>query len=141
MFRIETLHHVSVPVRNLDESMRFYEEVLGLARIERPPFGFGGAWYQLGDRQLHLICDEKVKATFREAKRLDSRDVHFAIRVASYRETRDYLRSKGYHKDADDELMEMKESPDNPTNWRQLYIMDPNRNVIELNAERLGEEV
>jgi hypothetical protein len=31
----------------------------------------------------------------------------------------------------------MKESPDATAGFPQLYILDPDRNVIELNAERL----
>jgi hypothetical protein len=30
----------------------------------------------------------------------------------------------------------IKESPDNVTPWAQLYITDPDGNVIEFNAER-----
>jgi catechol 2,3-dioxygenase-like lactoylglutathione lyase family enzyme len=132
---------VTIPVRDLDASRNFYTEILGLQEIERPDFDFGGAWYQLGDRQLHLICDEKATSTFRDGKSLDSRDAHFAVRVKSYRQTRDFLRSKGYSEDAQDELMRMKENPQNPTPWRQLYIMDPDRNVIELNADREAEQL
>ena len=138
MFIIESLHHVSLPVTNLERSKQFYHEVLGLAEIERPPFDFPGAWYQLGDRQLHLIVHDN--STFREGKTVDSRDIHFAIRVHSYRETRDFLHSIGFHPEADDEFKKMKESPKSVAGWPQLYIMDPDRNVIELNAEQLDEE-
>jgi catechol 2,3-dioxygenase-like lactoylglutathione lyase family enzyme len=137
MVTIESLHHVSIPVTDLERSRQFYRQVLGLTEIDRPPFDFPGAWYQLGDRQLHLIVHDK--STFREGKTVDSRDIHFAIRVKSYRETRDFLRSKGFHPDADDEFKRMKESPRATAGWPQLYIIDPDRNVIELNAER-GEE-
>lgn len=140
-FKLENLHHVSIAVKDLEASKTFYTQILGLQEIERPDFDFGGAWYQLGDRQLHLIRDERGTSTFRDGKSLDSRDSHFAMRVKSYRQTRDFLRSKGYTEHATDELMRMMESPENPTPWRQLYIMDPDRNVIELNAERTGEQL
>ena len=132
MFKIESIHHVSIPVTDLERSKRFYQEILGLSEIERPIFNFPGAWYQLGDRQLHLIVHDN--STFREGKAVDSRDLHFAIRVNSYRETREYLRSKGFHPEAEDEFKKMKESPYSTAGWPQLYIMDPDRNVIELNA-------
>lgn len=137
MFTIESLHHVSIPVTNLERAKRFYEEILGLTEIPRPPFDFPGAWYQLGDRQLHLIVHDE--STFRENKRVDSRDIHFAIRVNSYHQAREFLRSKGFHPEAEDELKRMKESPHGTAGWPQLYIMDPDRNVIELNAEQLDE--
>ncbi|MCI0393685.1 MAG: VOC family protein [Chloroflexi bacterium] len=136
MLKIETIHHVSLPVSDLERAKRFYEEVLGLAPLERPPFDFPGAWYQAGDRQLHLIVHDH--STFREGKPVDSRDGHFALRVGSYEATRAYLRSKGFHPEAEDELKRMKENPRSTAGWPQLYIMDPDRNVIELNAERLA---
>lgn len=137
MFIIESIHHVSIPVVDLERAKQFYEEILGLAEITRPPFDFPGAWYQLGDRQLHLIVHDE--STFRENKPVDSRDIHFAIRVNSYRQTRDFLRSKGFHPETDDEFKKMKENPQSITGWPQLYIMDPDRNVIELNADHLDE--
>ena len=137
MFIIESLHHVSIPVADLERAKQFYEKILGLTEITRPPFDFPGAWYQLGDRQLHLIVHNE--STFREKKPVDSRDIHFAIRINSYRETRDFLHSKGFHPEADDEFKRMKENPQSITGWPQLYIMDPDRNVIELNADRLDE--
>jgi len=137
MFKIETIHHVSLPVTDLERSKKFYSEILGLKEIDRPPFDFPGAWYQVGDRQLHLIVHDN--STFRADKIVDSRDIHFALRVTSYRETRDFLHSKGFHLQANDEFKKMKESPHSTAGWPQLYIMDPDRNVIELNAEQLEE--
>ena len=137
MFTIESIHHVSLLIADLERSKHFYHEVLRLIEINRPPFDFPGAWYQLGDRQLHLIVHNN--STFREKKAVDSRDIHFAIRVNSYRETREFLRSKGFHPEAEDEFKKMKEDPHSIAGWPQLYIMDPDRNVIELNAEQLDE--
>lgn len=137
MLKIETIHHVALPVTDLERSKRFFSDVLGLREIRRPPFDFPGAWYQLGDRQLHLIVHDM--STFREGKPVDSHDIHFAVRVNSYRETREFLRSKGFDPEAEDEFRRMKESPRSTAGWPQLYIMDPDRNVIELNAEHLDE--
>ncbi len=137
MLKIETIHHVSLLVTDLARSKQFYSEILGLTEIARPPFDFPGAWYQVGDRQLHLIVHDS--STFRTDKPVDSRDIHCALRVSSYRETREFLRSKGFHPEADDELKQMKESPHSTAGWPQLYILDPGRNVIELNAEHLDD--
>jgi hypothetical protein len=32
--------------------------------------------------------------------------------------------------------IECRALPDNPTPWAQIYVTDPDGNVIELNAER-----
>jgi hypothetical protein len=37
---------------------RFYTRVLGMRRLPRPPFPFGGAWLQGGGLTLHLIDDD-----------------------------------------------------------------------------------
>jgi catechol 2,3-dioxygenase-like lactoylglutathione lyase family enzyme len=146
MLKIERIHHVSLPVSNLTRAKHFYESVLGLQEKEgeegekqkRPDFEFefDGAWYQVGDHELHLIVHDKCESTFRKGKGLDSRDIHFAIRISNYEEAREHLREHGYAPEATDELKRLKESPTNATPWQQLYIMDPDRNVIELNALR-----
>lgn len=131
-----SIHHVSLPASDLERSKQFYGKILGLREIERPPFDFPGAWYQLGDDQLHLIVHDQ--STFREGKGVDSRDVHFAVRVRSYREALEFLQSKGYREDAEDlDRMRMKVSQRPAAGFPQIYILDPDRNVIEINAERL----
>ncbi|MEO8295471.1 MAG: VOC family protein [Gemmatimonadota bacterium] len=133
---IEALHHVSLPVTDLARSRRFYEDLLQLEEIERPSFSFAGAWYQVGDGQLHLIVSDS-NPTFRIGKLADSRDVHFAIRVGSYPKTLTYLHSRGYHPGASDPLFKTKESPHGTVGYPQVFLLDPDRNTIEINAEHL----
>ena len=142
---IRTIHHVSVPVSNLDRAKAFYEGILGLEPIERPRFSFAGAWYRVGDSTLHLIVPEKDdEPTFRQGKGADSHDTHFAIRVARYSDAVSYLESKGYRQSKDrkprvgpDNPRPMRLSPAGPAGFPQIYILDPDGNVIEINAERL----
>ena len=135
MLRIETLHHVSLPVTDLARSRLFYSGVLELVEIERPPFDFEGAWYRVGDRQLHLIVGSHP--TLREGKRIDSRDIHFAIRVSSYRGALQHFTAKGYSADATDDLMKLRDSPRGTAGFPQIYIVDPDRHIIEINAGKL----
>jgi glyoxylase I family protein len=44
MLVVESLHHLSVSVTELERAKRFYREVLGLREVERPAFDFPGAW-------------------------------------------------------------------------------------------------
>ena len=134
------IHHVSLPVSDLEASRRFYSEVLGLREIERPPFDFPGAWFAvgIGGNQLHLIVSEG--STLREGKRLDSRDIHFALRVPSYHEAKAELEAKGYSTENDpQDLLALKASRHPTAGFPQLYILDPDRNVIEINAETLDD--
>jgi glyoxylase I family protein len=121
------IHHVSVCVTDVDRSKHFYGGVLGLRELPRPDLGFPGAWYAVGDTQeLHLIVHPPSK-TLRGTREIDGRDGHFAFRVASYDETLARLRAHG---------VAVIESPRNSTPWAQLYVTDPDGNVIEFNVER-----
>ena len=130
---IEGLHHVALPCADLERSRRFYREILGLTEIPRPDLPVAGAWFRVGaGQELHLVVGD-AQATFRSRKGMDSNDIHFAVRVAGYRQVLEALRAKGYREDA---------SPDDPMGIRtsmrvgypQIYLLDPDRNIIEINA-------
>ena len=43
-------------VEDVDRTIRFYTDVLGLSQIPRPNFQFPGAWFRIGaDQELHII--------------------------------------------------------------------------------------
>jgi glyoxylase I family protein len=123
---IEFVHHVGIVVTDLAAAKAFYGELLGLRELLRPKFSFEGAWYALGDRQLHLIVHPPAR-TVRGTTEIDSRDGHFALRVTDYHQTLAYLKSRG---------VTVRESRQNVTPWSQLYVTDPDGNVIEFNVER-----
>ena len=53
---LDRLAHVSIRTSRLDETRRFYVDVLGLRVGERPPFDFAGHWLYLGERDVvHLV--------------------------------------------------------------------------------------
>lgn len=133
---ITLLHHVALPVTDLERSKAFYREILGLQEVPRAPFPFPGAWFALpGGQRIHLIVSPGQ--TMRIGKGIDSRDGHCALRVASYRETLEELRRKGYTPEADDELRRIKVDPHSVAGFPQIYLLDPDRNLIEINAEAL----
>ena len=136
MIEISGLHHVSLAVTNLKQSKAFYGDVLGLKEIERPAFEFAGAWYAIGDRQLHLIVHDKPTLRTRG---IDSHDVHFALRVKSYQEMVAHLKSLGYSSDTRDDAKRLRENQWGKAGFPQIFILDPDRHVIELNAERADE--
>ena len=126
MFAREALHHVALSVTDMDRAAWFYGTVLGLQEIPRPPFDFGGAWYQLGDRQLHLIVHPPTR-TLRGSMEIGPRDGHLALRVRDRQEVVDRLLAHG---------IKVLDLPDNLTPWAQVYCCDPDGNVIEFNVER-----
>jgi len=137
--KIETLHHVSLNVTDLERSRRFYREILELEEIARPAFPFPGAWFSVGGaQQLHLIVHPG--ATFRGRKGIDTRDNHFAVRVEDYRATLEFLRNHGYREEAGDlDPLKMRTQPHATAGFPQIYICDPDWHVIEINAARLPQ--
>jgi catechol 2,3-dioxygenase-like lactoylglutathione lyase family enzyme len=67
---IELLHHVALTTSDLERSRAFYRDILGLVEIERPPFSFPGAWFQVGDSwQLRLIVHDRAALPRRKLTR------------------------------------------------------------------------
>lgn len=132
--KLQSIHHVSLTVTDLERSRSFYRDILGLEEITRPPFNFPGAWFQVGEhQQLHLIVHPH--STFRTGKPLDTRDIHFAVRVEDYWPTVEFLRSHGFREDVPaEDLMRLVVNPRATAGFPQMYILDPDRHVIEINA-------
>jgi catechol 2,3-dioxygenase-like lactoylglutathione lyase family enzyme len=126
MLSVETVHHVAITVTDIERSKQFYGGVLGLPEVRRPDFDFGGAWYEIGGREVHLIVHDATR-TMRGTTAIDIKDGHFALRVRSYAEALTHLQAHG---------VSYLALPQNKTNWAQIYVTDPDGNVIELNADR-----
>jgi catechol 2,3-dioxygenase-like lactoylglutathione lyase family enzyme len=71
------LDHVQVaaPAGCEDAARRYYGDLLGLAEVEKPgPLrARGGAWFQLGDQQLHIGVEEDFEPALK---------AHPAIRIS-----------------------------------------------------------
>ena len=77
-----SLHHVSLIVADTQKSLKFYTEILGLKQTERPDLGFPGAWFQLGDQQVHIMeLDNPDPTTGRPEH--GGRDRHVAFSVTA----------------------------------------------------------
>jgi glyoxylase I family protein len=80
------IHHVSINVDDVDAALAFYVGLMGLReRGDRPDFGFGGAWLDIGGQQVHLIESEVPTAVGQ----------HFAVLVADLDATVAELRQAG----------------------------------------------
>lgn len=119
MIPLVKLHHVSFAAKDLAASRAFFTGVLGLAEIERPGFPFPGAWYALGDRQLHII--ENRDAGAGATARL-SRNDHLALEVADVDAVCETLRRHG---------IVYQEGGNRPLGMEQVFCQDPDGHVIE----------
>jgi catechol 2,3-dioxygenase-like lactoylglutathione lyase family enzyme len=70
--------HVAVLVSNLSRAEHFYGTILGLNRVDRD-LKFPGAWYQLGNIQIHLIVAEKTSSELVDEKWGRNRHIAFAV--------------------------------------------------------------
>src|SRR5580700_8654076 len=70
---VGVLDHFNIRTRNLADTVRFYEGVLGLEKGPRPNFAFPGAWmYSEGKAVVHLVDISKTD----EPQKPDSGVVH-----------------------------------------------------------------
>jgi catechol 2,3-dioxygenase-like lactoylglutathione lyase family enzyme len=107
--------HVALLVNDLEASRRFYGEGLGFAEIARPAFGDEGAWFQVGDQQVHLTVTDQPLARSVQ---------HFAVHVRDLDEAVAELEAKA---------IKVHRVPPQPTPNRQAVVWDPSGNLIELN--------
>jgi catechol 2,3-dioxygenase-like lactoylglutathione lyase family enzyme len=125
---IGLLDHYNVSTRKLEETVRFYEDVLGLANGPRPAFNFPGAWlYSDGHPVLHL---NDISQTDRE-QRPDSGVIdHVAFGSRGFEAMKRHLAGKGVP-------YRVNEVPNSTR--RQIFLRDPNNVEIELNFETKNE--
>lgn len=122
MIEVTGLSHGSFPVRDIEASKRFYGEVLGLKEVPRPAFDFPGAWYAVGDRQLHLIQNSRLPDRVDDGRKPYPMNTHLALDVA------DVGAAKGTLEAAGCTYREVH----SPGDLWQLFVYDPDGNMIEL---------
>ncbi len=127
------LHHVSLVTADLARSIAFYRDVFEFTQVPRPAFSTNGAWFAFGACQIHLI--DNPNGTFRRSTRIDSADTHFAIRVDEFEEIVSMLTKKGFREDAPDgDVKRLLTFRTGPAKFPQAYVLDPDLNIIEINA-------
>ena len=111
------VHHVSVCVTDIAAARAFYVDVLGFReRADRPDFGFPGAWFDVGGRQVHLIEVPEMPS--------GAGSNHFALRVDDLDAAVADIEARG---------VAVHRSAHVPHAGRQAFLTDPSGNGIELN--------
>jgi glyoxylase I family protein len=130
--QISALDHVSLVTTDLDRSIAFYRDILGLHQIQRPSFSSTGAWMASGNLEIHLTVNPN--GHLRPETKIDTGDIHFAARVADFAATMKHLGAKGYREDAPDgSPKKLILRVNGPAPYQQAYLLDPDNHLIEIN--------
>lgn len=131
-----SLHHVSITVTNLERSLEFYTGTIGLKRLQRPAFRSPGAWLDCGGQHVHL--NEKPNPPFPENRKFNPTEIHFALRTENFEACLQRLRELGYSEELDErDPMRIFTDLHGLAGFPQLFLFDPDRNLIEINAPSL----
>ena len=117
------MNHFTILTDDLDRTLAFYDEHLGLKPGARPPFAFPGAWLYAGgsgDAILHVISGIERKALVKGV--ID----HMAFSGHDLAGTVGKLKAKGVAYD-------LRRLPGYQT-W-QLFFFDPNGAKIEIDFD------
>lgn len=113
--------HSAILVSNLERAESFYGQVLGLEKVDRA-LKFPGAWYQIGDFQIHLIVANSVPSDLSNPEKL-GRNRHIAFSVANLEAAKAELLAHKYP-------VQMSAS-----GRTALFVQDPDGNIIELGEQ------
>ena len=116
--RVTSVNHVSVVAHDLEQSLRFYVDELGLEPLPTPNFGFPVVWLRAGDRQVHLF----------ERPGEPPSHAHFGLEIDDFTSTYRRMKELGAldHDTFGNCLYEL------PDGGIQLYVRDPAGNLVEL---------
>jgi len=113
--------HAAVLVSDLERAEHFYGNVLGLPKVERS-LKYPGAWYQVGEFQLHLIVAPSMPSELQKPEKW-GRNAHIAFAVADLDAAKNQLIAHNYP-------IQMSAS-----GRAAIFTQDPDSNIIELSQQ------
>ncbi len=127
--------HVSIHAHDLDESVRFYQELFEMEEIPAPDFPFPVRWLRVGDLQLHLFQSDEAAPGGH----------HIGIEVDDFEAAHERVKKHGARIE-EGYFSKLYELPDGAV---QMYLRDPAGNMVEVNwpdvstldRSALGEEI
>ncbi len=128
------LFHVALRTADLDATVRFYTEVLGMLVADRPPIGFPGAWLKPpqpgSDAILHIYAGDAAREPDGSILVRTGAIDHVSVACQGYSDFRDRFRKFG---------LEWRENLVPATPLWQLFVYDPNGVQLELTFHRAAE--
>ncbi len=130
---LHNLQHFLIQTTDIRQTVRWYEDVLGLREGPHPDFKFPVAWLYLGDEDvLHLteggaaVSDNRMRYLGQQSQATHGSGVvdHVAFRASGLREMLTHLKAKG---------IAFTQRQVSGQGLFQLFLIDPNSVKIELN--------
>ncbi|HXI22267.1 MAG TPA: VOC family protein [Pyrinomonadaceae bacterium] len=124
---IIALHHVNVtaPPELEAATKHFYGEIVGLKQVPKPATARqSGAWYQIGDNQLHLSIEDEERGP------LSSR--HVCFHVSDLAEAEEKFRHAG---------VEIIHDARPIAGTLRFYVRDPGGNQLEIVQEPMSDKL
>jgi catechol 2,3-dioxygenase-like lactoylglutathione lyase family enzyme len=129
------LFHIAIKTNDLDRTRRFYKEVIGLAEVERPNFGYPGAWLGVpipgGAGILHIYAGGPALGADGVAPIGTAAIDHVSLTAAGYHAFIERIRGFGLY---------WREFLVPGTTLWQIFVYDPNGVQLELTFDGRAEE-
>jgi glyoxylase I family protein len=119
MIEVISCLHAAIMVSDLDRSIEFYSNILGLERVDRD-LNYPGVWYQIGDFQIHLIEDTNYQRNPNIDLTKSTRNPHIALGIRDIAVSKEQLLAANC-------VVKMSNS-----GRAALFTQDPDGNTIEL---------
>jgi len=124
------MDHIALLVRDLEESVKFWTEVIGLAEVPNPMGGTHVRWFEIGGGQrIHMQAGD-VSRTHVE------KQTHIALAAADFDAVLTRLRAAGAA------FSDMAGTPGavnvRPDGMRAIFLQDPTGYWIEINDSPAG---
>jgi catechol 2,3-dioxygenase-like lactoylglutathione lyase family enzyme len=110
--------HTAIIVSDLEIAEDFYGRILGLAKVDRS-LKYPGAWYQVGNYQIHLIVGSNERSPLQNAEKW-GRNPHIALGAIDLEAAKQELVTGNYP---------MQTSA---SGRAAIFTQDPDGNIIEL---------
>src|SRR3982751_1691935 len=128
------LFHAAIKTADLDATVRFYTEVLGMVLADRPPIGFPGAWLkpaQAGaDAIIHLYAGDAAKEPDGSIQSGTGAIDHISVVCQGYSDFKARFEKFG---------LAYRENLVPKTPLWQLFVYDPNGIQLELTFHSAAE--
>ncbi|MBD3884566.1 VOC family protein [Phormidium tenue FACHB-886] len=132
---ITGLFHVAIKTNDLEATVRFYTEILGLRQVARPNFGFPGAWLAcstpIGESIFHIYAGGAALGAEGYAPTGTAAIDHISLTATGYHQFRRRFQQAG---------IAWREFVVPGTTLWQLFVYDPNGVQLELTFEGTAEE-